>query len=187
MVKQGNPCKPSSVPQGSKRLRLTIFKTIDTGRLYLPGNIPDTHFCQRLSRAQSYSAGGRIASIKNSSDTMRNRTRYLRASTLRATVWMSSSMAWATVVTWERLYVCKTVKFHVQNQILPEHWIFISGETVKWSTKCKRNNSITVERRLSERQSSETSNIRTHIFFVLRSNNEKSAITSRNKILCHFY
>ena len=86
---------------------------------------------------------------------------------------------------------------------------------------------ITVERRLSERQSSETSNIRTHIFFVkifsaflflkkkntvyservakpaqiarqtaksllkengcLRSNNEKSAITSRNKVLCHFY
>ena len=38
-----------------------------------------------------------------------------------------------------------------------------------------------------ELQSSETSNIRTHIFFVLRSNNEKSAITSRNKVLCHFY
>ena len=45
----------------------------------------------------------------------------------------------------------------------------------------------TVERRLSERQPSETSNIRTHIFFVLRSNNEKSTITSRNKVLCHFY
>ena len=45
----------------------------------------------------------------------------------------------------------------------------------------------TAERRLSERQSSETSNIRTHIFFVLRPNNEKSAITSRNKVLCHFY
>ena len=82
----------------------------------------------------------------------------------------------------------------------------------------------TVERRLCERQSSETSNIRTHIFFVkifsafhlkkiqytvrvtkpaeiarqtvksllkenggLRSNNEKSAITSRSKVLCHFY
>ena len=45
----------------------------------------------------------------------------------------------------------------------------------------------TVERRLSERQSSETSNVWTHIFFVLRSNNEKSAITSHNKVLCHFY
>ena len=82
-----------------------------------------------------------------------------------------------------------------------------------------------LKRRLSESQSSETSNIRTHIFFVkifsaflflkkkitlyservrkpaeiahqtaksllkdggLRSNNEKSAITSRNKVLCHF-
>ena len=45
----------------------------------------------------------------------------------------------------------------------------------------------TVERRLSERQPSETSNTRTHIFFVLRSNSEKSAITSRSKVLCHFY
>ena len=45
----------------------------------------------------------------------------------------------------------------------------------------------TVERRLSERQSSETSNTRTHIFFVLCSNNEESAITSRIKVLFHFY
>ena len=45
----------------------------------------------------------------------------------------------------------------------------------------------TVVRQSSERQSSETSNIRTHIFFVLLSNNEKSAITSRNKELCLFY
>ena len=45
----------------------------------------------------------------------------------------------------------------------------------------------TLERRLSERQSSETSYIRTHIVFILRSNNEKSAITSRNKVLCLFY
>ena len=50
-----------------------------------------------------------------------------------------------------------------------------------------RNYVNTVERRLSERQSSETSNIRTHIFFVLRSNNEESAITSRSTVLCHFY
>ena len=35
----------------------------------------------------------------------------------------------------------------------------------------------------AQRQSSETSNIRTHIFFVPRSNNEKSGITSRNKAL----
>ena len=51
----------------------------------------------------------------------------------------------------------------------------------------KQQTLITAERRLSECQSSETSNIRTHIFFVLLSNNEKSAITSRNKVLCHFY
>ena len=48
-------------------------------------------------------------------------------------------------------------------------------------------NTNTAEGLLSERQSSETSNILTHIFFVLRSNNEKSAITSRNKVLCHLY
>ena len=39
----------------------------------------------------------------------------------------------------------------------------------------------------AERQSSETSNIPTHISFVLRSNKEKPAITARNKVLCHFY
>ena len=40
-------------PEGSRRLRLLDFKTIGTvrlsalrtGRLYLPGNIPGTHFC----------------------------------------------------------------------------------------------------------------------------------------------
>ena len=57
---------------------------------------------------------------------------------------------------------------------------------VRKTTYMKINRN-TVERRLSERQSSETSNIRTHIFFVLRSNNEKSAITSLKKVLCLFY
>ena len=53
--------------------------------------------------------------------------------------------------------------------------------------KLKNSHTHTVECRLSERQSSETTNIRTHIFFVLFRNNEKSAITSRNKVLCHSY
>jgi len=42
-----------------------------------PGNIPDTHFCQRLSRPQSHTAAGRIMSMKNSNDTIENRTRDL--------------------------------------------------------------------------------------------------------------
>jgi len=34
-----------SDPQGLRRSRLPDFKTIYTGCLYLPGNIPDTRFC----------------------------------------------------------------------------------------------------------------------------------------------
>jgi hypothetical protein len=39
-----------------------------------PGNIPGTHFCQRLSRSQGHSATGRIKSMKKSSDTIGSRT-----------------------------------------------------------------------------------------------------------------
>ena len=50
-----------------------------TGRLYPPGNIPGTHFCWRLSQPQGHSAAGRIMSMKNSNDTVGNRTRDLPA------------------------------------------------------------------------------------------------------------
>ena len=43
----------------------------------LPGNISGTHFCYRLSEPQGYSAAGRIMPIKNSNDTIGNRTRDL--------------------------------------------------------------------------------------------------------------
>ena len=42
-----------------------------------PGNIPGTHFCWKLSQSQGHSAAGRIMSMKNSNDTIRNRTRDL--------------------------------------------------------------------------------------------------------------
>jgi hypothetical protein len=42
-----------------------------------PGRIPGTHFCQRLSWPQGHNATGRIKSLKNSSDSMGNRTRDL--------------------------------------------------------------------------------------------------------------
>jgi len=44
-----------------------------------PGNIPGTHFCYRPSQPQGHSATGRIMSIKNSNDTIGNRTRDLPA------------------------------------------------------------------------------------------------------------
>ena len=40
-----------------------------------PGNIPGTHFCKKLSQPQGHSATGRIMSMKNSNDTIGNRTR----------------------------------------------------------------------------------------------------------------
>jgi len=44
-----------------------------------PGNIPGTHFCQRLGRPQGHSEAGRIMSMKNSNDTTGNRNRDLPA------------------------------------------------------------------------------------------------------------
>jgi hypothetical protein len=55
------------------------LSALRTGRLYPPGNIPDTHFCERLSLPQGHSAAGRIMYIKNFNDTIRNRNRDLPA------------------------------------------------------------------------------------------------------------
>ena len=41
----------------------------------LPGNIPCTHFCYRLSQPQGDSAVGRIMSVKNLNYAIGNRTR----------------------------------------------------------------------------------------------------------------
>jgi hypothetical protein len=59
-----------------KVVRLSVLRT---GRLYPPGNIAGTHFCQRLSRPQGHSAAGRMISMKNSNDTIGNQTRDLPA------------------------------------------------------------------------------------------------------------
>jgi len=37
-----------------------------------PGNIPGTHFCQRLSQLQGHSAAERIMSMKNFNETIGN-------------------------------------------------------------------------------------------------------------------
>jgi len=51
-------------------MKLVRLSALRIGRLYtplpLPGNIPCTHFCQRMSRPQGHSGAGRSMSIKNS-------------------------------------------------------------------------------------------------------------------------
>jgi hypothetical protein len=42
-----------------------------------PGRFPGTHFCQRLSRPQGHNATGSIKSLKNSNNSIGNRTRDL--------------------------------------------------------------------------------------------------------------
>jgi hypothetical protein len=55
------------------------MSALRTGRLYPPGRIPGTHFCQRLSRPQGHNATGRIKSLKISSDPIGNRNPNLPA------------------------------------------------------------------------------------------------------------
>jgi hypothetical protein len=76
-----------SGPEGSRKVRFPDFMTMAQDgskvvsfmhRLLLPpGNAPGTHFCQRLIRPQGHIATGRITSLKNSTDTIGNRTREL--------------------------------------------------------------------------------------------------------------
>ena len=78
------PLQPWIGPEGSRKLRFPDFVTTaqDGGKVVSPthwpplppGNTPGT---QRLSRTQGHSATGRIMSLKNSKDTIGNRTRDL--------------------------------------------------------------------------------------------------------------
>ena len=61
----------------NRHMKVVRLSALGTGRLYPPGNIPGTHFCWRLSQPQGHSAAGRIMSMKNSNDTIGNRTRDL--------------------------------------------------------------------------------------------------------------
>ena len=58
-------------------MKVVMLSALRTGRLYQPVNIPGTHFCQRLSQPQGHSAIERIMSMKNSNNTIENRTRDL--------------------------------------------------------------------------------------------------------------
>ena len=80
-----SPITDPRCPEGSRKLRFPDYVTMaqDGGKvvsltrrpLFLPpGNVPCTHFCWRLSRTQDHSAIGMIRSVKNSNDTIWNRT-----------------------------------------------------------------------------------------------------------------
>jgi len=78
------PLQAPSGPEGSRKLKFPDYMTTaqDGGKAVNPthrpplppGNVPGTHFCNRLSRLQGHSAIGRIISMKNSNDTIWNRT-----------------------------------------------------------------------------------------------------------------
>jgi hypothetical protein len=78
------PLQAWSGPEGSRKLRFPDCMTTaqDAGKVASfthrpplpPENAPGTHFCYRMSGSQGHSAIGRIMSMKNSNDTIWNRT-----------------------------------------------------------------------------------------------------------------
>ena len=63
--------------QDSRHMMVLRLSALLTGQLYPSGNVPGTNFSQGLSRPQVHSAAGRIMSMKNSNETVWNRTRDL--------------------------------------------------------------------------------------------------------------
>ena len=63
--------------QDNRHMKVVRLSALSTGRLYHPGDIPGTHFCNRMSLPQGHGDAGRIMSMKNSHDTIGNRTRDL--------------------------------------------------------------------------------------------------------------
>jgi len=86
VIKKGQigPTTCPRCPEGSRKLRFPDYVTMaqDGGKvvsptyrsLLPPGNTPGTHFCWSLRRPQARSAIRRIISMKNSNDTIWNRT-----------------------------------------------------------------------------------------------------------------
>jgi hypothetical protein len=89
-IRQSNPISGLGRPRGfhdveatriqdNRHLKVVRLSTLRTGRLYPSGNISGTNFCERLSQPQGHTAAGRIMSIKNTNETIGNRTHDLPA------------------------------------------------------------------------------------------------------------
>jgi hypothetical protein len=65
-------------------MKVLRSSALRTGRLYPRVNIPVIHFCWRLVQPQGYSAAGRVVSMKNSNETIGNRTHNLPTSRAHA-------------------------------------------------------------------------------------------------------
>jgi hypothetical protein len=60
-------------------MKVLRLLALPTDRLYPPGSIPGTHFCYWPSQPQGHNAARKIMLMKNSSDTIGNRTSDLEA------------------------------------------------------------------------------------------------------------
>ena len=60
--------------QYKRHMKVVRLSALGTGRLYPTGNISGSHFCYRLSHPQGHSVARRIMPMKNSNDTIGNRT-----------------------------------------------------------------------------------------------------------------
>jgi hypothetical protein len=65
--------------EDNRHMKVVRLSVLHIGRLYPPGNIPGTHFFNRLCCRQGHNAAGRIMTMKNSNDTIGNRTHELPA------------------------------------------------------------------------------------------------------------
>jgi hypothetical protein len=63
--------------QNNQHMKVVRLSALFTSHFYPSGNIPGTHFCYRLRQTQGHNACVRIVSMKNSNDTIGNRTRDL--------------------------------------------------------------------------------------------------------------
>jgi len=107
-----------------RNLRPPVFNTFGTRRWqdcqpYAPaaftptGNTPGTHFCCWLSWTQGHSAAGKDTSMKNSSDTIGNRTRALpTCSAVSQFVW------WTELFWWMFRWVVRSCNFFVSVLLL---------------------------------------------------------------------
>jgi len=95
--------------QDNRHMKVVWLSALGTGRLYLPGNFPGTHFCWNLSQPQGHSAAGRIMSMKNSSDTIGNRTRDTAA---------CSAVPQPTNLSYEPEYLWSLLKTHLEINII---------------------------------------------------------------------